>query len=1380
MSELVWKFSPSIIESYFSHGSCLRSLVLSGLDNESGMKFGFEDKTNLSPARAASAGNEWERSALDLIKGRYGDGCVISKPERADDDGNKFIPKFTEEEFASELSRIAEKSEAEGITAPYYIYQAGLNITPEFFKHNLSGVDGEEIEKMLSGDGKFKINISSRTFPDLIRIDRDDDGVLLLSVVDIKLAKKPKLEHKIQVSLYVRLLQEMIKRRGLSDKFKVNTDEAYIFNFGKTAEAPFRLEKVFHFMHRFLNTVIPDIAKYARTEIAEDEKYLQFPYKIGQRCEWCPNYGKCIKACIETGEEIMLLPYMTEYSQNYIRDLKKKSPELHFCCDSFGKFCDIEENRAKLTENTFWKRFLPDKDAYLKMLSKACTDERTGYLMRDTASCEIPASEDVRVILTAQKDEGYGKCWYFGMRVEWSESAEGLFSGIVGMYFDYDDERISLDKYENRMDFSVTVKNMECHEESVCIFLSQWHQIITAVDQYNRVHPEKGLSLQHYVMDNYELKNIEETLFEFIDSEGEDWEAASDIVLLLQGKSLVENTEIQSRPDRTVDFPFTVITSVVSRLFILPAFISYSMTDVCSAFSDGTEGGVFTGVNDERFINKRSNVLKNDLINEYWDKKDVSTLNCIFFYMKNRLAAESLLLQKMRKTNHRGIANKPFPFVLPEKDTISSQEIKMLKFETLYENQLVCQALRSARSLELSRALQDGKLWLLQRTDEDAVDDILRFEILNSENFYGDGFFSAVICRYMEENVNALPFYDDSVNFGENKNRLSQMFPSAEFYNVMFSSIVSSDGKLYFEFKSKPDPENGYIPDEVYPKGAEFILFETLSKINLNKSIEAFITADNPQKSFVLNPVSFYKTLNNDYESAEQKLLEYGKTKSENFTPSQQKTLKQLYEKNITLLLGPPGTGKTNFISRALIALCRYYKDQNKNLKILVSANSHAAIENVLLSVTEMMNTLGLTLKDIDLRKIGGMNGISTAGDIKIKGVSNLNKLLSPEKAPLIVGSTVWKIQKEENIDGKFDLIILDEASQVKTADALIPFMIGDRDKTRYLIVGDENQLPPIISGQYEKHLDKPYLLGSVFRYYYDIDRLKIPTQNSYVKTLTENFRMNNAICDYSAREIYGQNYKAFSEGIGCQNFSKYLGSFDEIYELVKELYPNGEDNEILAKILDPEYPLVLCCVKGETASDIKQKEVEYVTKLVKALQYLLKNKKGEEYSSADFWGKSGKNGCGDCGIVSPHHEHISRLKKEIVSDKYPVSPFGSPETEDDLFIGTVDKLQGQERQSVIVSYGITDVEQALAESEFVFSRNRLNVAITRAKKKCIVFLTDAVLSYPIEALSYDDPELIDGIDYVCGFRDYMKDTSIGNSKSIITNSIECYRKKQS
>ena len=191
---------------------------MSGLDNESGKNFGFEDKTVLSPSRNASAGNEWERTALDLIRSKHGDGCVISKPEKVDKDGNGYIPKFSEEEFASELSRIAEKNGSEGITAPCYIYQAGLTVTPDFFKNNLSDVDGKEIEKMLSGDGKFRINISSRTFPDLIRVDRDGDGLLLLSVVDIKLAKKPKQKLKRLALKKKRLLKRNPKSVRLARK----------------------------------------------------------------------------------------------------------------------------------------------------------------------------------------------------------------------------------------------------------------------------------------------------------------------------------------------------------------------------------------------------------------------------------------------------------------------------------------------------------------------------------------------------------------------------------------------------------------------------------------------------------------------------------------------------------------------------------------------------------------------------------------------------------------------------------------------------------------------------------------------------------------------------------------------------------------------------------------------------------------------------------------------------------------------------------------------------------------------------------------------------------------------------------------------------------
>ena len=45
-------------------------------------------------------------------------------------------------------------------------------------------------------------------------------------------------------------------------------------------------------------------------------------------------------------------------------------------------------------------------------------------------------------------------------------------------------------------------------------------------------------------------------------------------------------------------------------------------------------------------------------------------------------------------------------------------------------------------------------------------------------------------------------------------------------------------------------------------------------------------------------------------------------------------------------------------------------------------------------------------------------------------------------------------------------------------------------------------------------------------------------------------------------------------------------------------------------------------------------------------------------------------------------------------------------------FVDTVDKMQGQEADTVLVSYGVADPEFALREAEFIYGLNRLNVAV--------------------------------------------------------------------
>jgi hypothetical protein len=71
--------------------------------------------------------------------------------------------------------------------------------------------------------------------------------------------------------------------------------------------------------------------------------------------------------------------------------------------------------------------------------------------------------------------------------------------------------------------------------------------------------------------------------------------------------------------------------------------------------------------------------------------------------------------------------------------------------------------------------------------------------------------------------------------------------------------------------------------------------------------------------------------------------------------------------------------------------------------------------------------------------------------------------------------------------------------------------------------------------------------------------------------------------------------------------------------------------------------------------------------------------------------------------------------------------------------VDTVDKMQGQECDAVIVSYGVSDPEVTLLEGEFIYSLNRLNVAVTRARMKSIVFLPMPLLMPTLEVMANED-----------------------------------------
>jgi uncharacterized protein len=81
-----------------------------------------------------------------------------------------------------------------------------------------------------------------------------------------------------------------------------------------------------------------------------------------------------------------------------------------------------------------------------------------------------------------------------------------------------------------------------------------------------------------------------------------------------------------------------------------------------------------------------------------------------------------------------------------------------------------------------------------------------------------------------------------------------------------------------------------------------------------------------------------------------------------------------------------------------------------------------------------------------------------------------------------------------------------------------------------------------------------------------------------------------------------------------------------------------------------------------------------------------------------------------DVMVVAPYNAQVRRLRESLGSAGLA-----------DVPVGTVDKFQGREAPVVFYSMATSSSEDVPRTLEFLFSRNRLNVAVSRAM--CLAFV---------------------------------------------------------
>jgi superfamily I DNA and/or RNA helicase len=287
-----------------------------------------------------------------------------------------------------------------------------------------------------------------------------------------------------------------------------------------------------------------------------------------------------------------------------------------------------------------------------------------------------------------------------------------------------------------------------------------------------------------------------------------------------------------------------------------------------------------------------------------------------------------------------------------------------------------------------------------------------------------------------------------------------------------------------------------------------------------------------------------------------------------------------------------------------------------------------------------------------------------------------------------------------------FDVVLVDEASQMKVPEAILALTLL-RPGGSVLLAGDDRQLPPIVHGTYPD--EHAHLLTSIFAFmrHRAEARQAAGEAGAVARTLfplTENFRMNEPLTAYPRAVLYGE-YTSTRPGIRIT------------------LDGAGDDNALLAALLDPLRPVVLVRYAPPRAYTARNPlEADLAARLVAALGVRLVDPETGGVYLPDRLAAEG------VACVAPHRAQNAAIRAALRGLGYGVEDEEGTIARPLPLVDTVDKLQGKERDVVVVSYGVADDEYAEAEAGFLLSRNRFNVAVTRARRKVIVLVADPVV----------------------------------------------------
>ncbi|KAJ0970838.1 hypothetical protein J5N97_018797 [Dioscorea zingiberensis] len=344
-----------------------------------------------------------------------------------------------------------------------------------------------------------------------------------------------------------------------------------------------------------------------------------------------------------------------------------------------------------------------------------------------------------------------------------------------------------------------------------------------------------------------------------------------------------------------------------------------------------------------------------------------------------------------------------------------------------------------------------------------------------------------------------------------------------------------------------------------------------------------------------------------------------------------------------------------------------------RGASILLTSYTNSAIDNLLLK---------LKTEGIDFVRIGRREAIHD--DIhghcfSASETCTVEDIKQRMEQVRIVGVTCLGINHPLLANKTFDVCIMDEAGQITLPVSLGPLMLA----STFVLVGDHYQLPPLVQSTEARENG---MCVSLFC------RLS-EAHPQAISELQCQYRMSAGIMELSNTLIYGNRLRCGSPEVANSRL------------MFSDVEP---DTLWLKEVLDPSRPVIFINIDLLPAPEAKDcktgsnpTEAFIVSEIIR------------ELLRRDIcWN--------EIGIITPYNSQVN-LIRSVVDTPEPVE------------VHTIDKYQGRDKDCILVSFVRSSGNSRACTSSLLGDWHRINVALTRAKKKLImVGSSDTLTKIPL------------------------------------------------